>query len=146
MTPPLFPPPNHSWGFTRTGRSGPNHCAQGENVALLIYPPRIGRTDLSDAKAVSGPAIRTIARPYPLPVPPLFPPHNHRWGFTRTGRSGPNHCAQGENVALFVYPPHIGRTDRSDAQTVSGPIIRTIARPHPLPVPPLFPPSCLSWG
>ena len=83
---------------------------------------------------VGAEAIGITIRPWPPPVPPLFPPHNHRWGFTRTGRSGPNRCAQGENVALFVYPPRSGRTDRSDAQTVSGPIIRTIARPHPLPV------------
>merc|ERR1712049_75066 len=78
--------------------------------------------------------LRTTVQPGPPPVPPLFPPHNHRWGFTRTGRSRLNRCAQGENVALFVYPPRDGRTDRSDAQTISGPIIRTIARPHPLPV------------
>ena len=95
---------------------------------------------------VGAETIGITVRPWPPPVPPLLPPHNHWWGFTRTGRSGPNRCAQGENVALFVYPPRIGRTDRSDAQTVSGPIIRTIARPHPLPVPPLFPPSCLLWG
>merc|ERR1711911_361984 len=83
---------------------------------------------------VGAEAIGITIRPCPPPVPPLFPPHNHRWGFTRTGRSRPNRCAQGENVALFVYPPRSGRTDRFDAQTVSGPIIRTIARPHPLPV------------
>merc|ERR1711911_316159 len=90
---------------------------------------------------VGAETIGITVRPCPPPVPPLFPPHNHSWGFTRTGRSGPDRCAQGENVALFVYPPRSGRTNRSDAPMVSGPIIRTIARPHPLPVPPLFPPS-----
>ena len=33
------------------GGAGPNHCAQREKVSLFPYPPRTGRTGLSDARA-----------------------------------------------------------------------------------------------
>ena len=81
---------------------------------------------------VGAETIRTIVWVCLLSVPPLFPPHNHLWGSARTGRSSPNPCAQREKVSLLINPSRTGRTDLSNVWAVSGPSIRTIARPTPL--------------
>ena len=99
-------------------------------------PPCSGRTDRSVVPMVSGIIIRTIARPLPLPVPPLFPPSRPLGGWAGTGRCRPKPlCAKGKGYPFALSPSHWsyrslrcvrgtkfpsrpGRATRSDAMAV----------------------------
>jgi len=95
----------HMWDG---GNKGADHTLppwQGATVGAALKPSfRFYAVILSGRTGGSGNHWN-----YSSTVPPSCPSaissRSHWRSFTRTGRSGPNPYAQGENVALFVCPP-----------------------------------------
>ena len=95
----------HRWDGGSEGSIIPFLVWQGATVGAALKPSfRFYAVILSGRTGGSGNHWN-----YSSTVPPSCPSaissRSHWRSFTRTGRSGPNPYAQGENVALFVCPP-----------------------------------------